>query len=214
MKLQRFNKYVAAALVSIVAITGSSCVLDLEREEIVIEETYEEPNIIIVHNFRVPSWDEVQEDITKLGNISDEEELSITYKVLEFSDKDHIYKVMIVGARVDYITDYEGKVIGTQYTVYDAFSNEDLFITDNMKYLTNIQVINDFFDESSIISCRSIEKLEDIAKNFGASDDYIESIINSNQMITDRDAAIMYVSLVPDYNRVSFEQLQSKKLER
>ena len=215
MKLQRFNKYVAAIMISAMALTGSSCVLNFEKEDPVIEETYsEEPNIIIMHNFKALSVDEVQEGILELGDLSDEKELSKTYKVLEFVDKDHVYKVMIVNARVDYITDYEGKVIKTQYTVYDVFSNEDLFITSNMKYLTDIQVINGLFDESSMISCKSIEELEDIASSLGATDEYIDSVTNRNQMITDRDAAVMYVSLVPDYNRVSFEQLQSKKLQR
>lgn len=215
MKLQRFNKYVAAIMISVMALTGSSCALDLEREEVVIEETYnEEPNIVIIHNFKIPSADEVYEDIAELGSISDEKKISNTYKVLEFSDEDNIYKVMIVGARVDYITDYEGKVIATQYTVYDAFSNEDLFITSNMKYLTDIQVINSLFDGASVISCKPLERLGEIAKDFGANDEYVNSVMNKNQTITDKDAAIMYVSLIPDYNRTTLEQLQNKELGR
>lgn len=208
MKLQRFNKYVATVMVSFVAITNISSVpMDIKEEVVIKENNFEEPTKVNI-KFDIPSDEVIIEGVSELGDLDNDKYISKIYKVLEFADKNQYYKVMVVGARVDYILDDSGNVINNRYTVFDMFSKKDLFSTTDLDSFDNMIAINELFDSSRILSCGSIDKLGNIAKTMGASEEYIKVNMNNNQTISDSDAAMMYVSLIPSYCRVRSSELQ------
>ena len=213
MKLQKINKYVAAIMASFVLVSTTAC--STNDDEIVVEDAYYEQVVEpVTHSFRIPDYEEIRNAIDNYENLDTTSYVSNMYKVLEFADKDQYYRVMVVGARVDYIT-MDGKVIGNKYTVFDIFTKEDLLCTTNLDTFEDIEFLSEFIRDSRVLSYSSIDKLGDIARNMGAPDEYIKNVMQHTKQMSDMDAAIMYISLIPASTRVNineFEYGQIKKI--
>ena len=206
MKLQRINKFLAGVLILPIGLS-LGCNKKVEEVE---EEVFEE----------VPferEFDEIDEpnllyEISKLNIVDNNSYPSNIYKVMRFTDTYGYYRTMIVNINLNYILDDDGFVLGKEYTIRDAFSKEELFTTNDYE---NIDASNNYFLNAKIHSIDDLDELEDIALSNGASEEYVDQILQNklnNSLLTPYDVAIMYVSLTNNNNRVTYETLENNKV--
>lgn len=200
MKLQKLNKYVACVLIGFTAISTTACT-EVE-EEIIVEEPIS--RVEVVNSFNYPSGEEINDRLSVYGNLDTSVYPREIYKVLEISDKDQFYRVIIVKGRVDYIE--KDNSIEEVYTISHAFSVDDIFTTTDLDNFSDAEYINEILNGGRILCLSSIDKLGDIAKLFGADDEYVDSVMSTG-FVSDLDVARMYVSLIPNGCRVTSNEL-------
>ncbi len=214
MKLQRINKYVAGVMASFMIFSNTACSLDSSSDEDVVLDTHVEEEVKpVVRSFVIPSDEEIDNEISSYGDLDTNRYMSNIYKVLEISDKDQYYKVMVVSAKVDYIT-MDGNVVGNKYTVFDLFTKEELFTTSNLDTFEDMEIISEYLSGSRIISYSPISKLGSIARGMGASENYVNEVMNNSKQMSEREVAIMYVSLVPFGSRVNLNEFEYNTVKK
>lgn len=206
MKLQRINKYVATFVLASTILTGCS---ETKKVIEVEEEPFVEANF--KREFNELTDEEIMYEISKLGILENESLPSECYKILEFVDTYGYHRYMVINSYVNFITDENGNLLDTTYTVKDAFSKEELFETIDY---SDIIPINNYFKDSIILSVNELNSFKRIGNIYGANEEYIDNVVYNNiknRFLTPYDVSIMYVSLIGENARVTYDTLECNK---
>lgn len=196
------KRYIAGVLAGVTAVSTAAC--SKVEDEIVVEEPIE--RVEVVRNFDYPSDEQISDRLYVFGDLDTTMYPKDIYKVLEIADSNQFYRVIVVKGRVDYIEE-NGK-IKEVYTISYAFSVDDLFTTTDLDNFSDAEYKNEILNGGRILTLSPIDKLGDIAMLFGASDEYVDSVLNK-ELMSDMTVAIAYVSLIPNTVRITPSDLKS-----
>ena len=162
----------------------------------------------IIYDYKKLNENEINDEIKKL-NIKDNMYYPTnTYKILQFVDSNKNYRIMIVNIFVDYFKNSDD-IISKRYTVIDAFSKTELFDTEDF---VNISSNNILFDNADILSYDDLCKIRDIAVLNNINEEYVNSMLINieNKDLNNVEVAKLYVSLISNNNRVTYDDLNMK----
>ena len=162
----------------------------------------------IIYDYKKLNENEINDEIKKL-NIKDNMYYPTnTYKILQFVDSNKNYRIMIVNIFVDYFKNSDD-IISKRYTVIDAFSKTELFDTEDF---VNISSSNILFDNADILSYDDLCKIRDIAVLNNINEEYVNSMLINieNKDLNNVEVAKLYVSLISNNNRVTYDDLNMK----
>ena len=152
---------------------------------------------------------DVESTVDSLGITNDDSYPYNVYKVLRFVDKDNYERIVITKCDVYFITDENKKITNTVYTYRDAFTGEELLVTnDNIGDHIHDRVENylsDYVDY--IIYQGDLLDLKKIVIEKGLNSDYANSIMSddiNNKNLSLSEVGRMYVQLVNSNNRMNY----------
>ena len=170
------------------------------KEETNNNGVYEELNNKYVFHYYNDTYD-VESAINRLGITRNDDYPYGSYRYILYLDNSHIERYEIVIGYANYIVNEEGNVIDTIYDYYNAFTNEYVFSTRNIKDINS-------FESDKIYHTMEFGKLcelRDSVISKGLDRDYAYSVVKDdikNKVINTSEAARIYVLLVNSFNRI------------